>query len=79
MNKNVSKNRAFYEITFKNIVRAGHAAYENMGHVQCMLATSGYKHALRICNYCFSTAKTVTRMRPYVTLYHTACFVYSNN
>ena len=77
MSKNFSKNRTVYEITCKNIVRAEHATYDNMGHVRCMLGTSGYKHTLRICNnYCFSTAKMVARTRLYVTLYHMACFVY---
>jgi hypothetical protein len=80
MSTNISKNRTVYEIQCKNIVRAGHATYDNMGHVQCMLDTSGYKHALRMCNnYCFSTAIMVARTRLYVTLNHMTCFVYINN
>jgi len=78
----VSKNRTVYEITCRNVLRAGHAIYDNMGHVQCMLGTSGYEHAVRICtlnNYCFSTATIVTRTRPYVTVYHIVCFVYIND
>jgi len=80
MSKNFSKNLTAYEITRKNIVRAGHATYENMGQVQCMLNTSWYKHALRICNnYCFSTSTMVARTCLYVSLYHMACFVHFNN
>jgi hypothetical protein len=60
MSKNFSIHHTVYEIKCKNIVRAGHATYGDMGHVQCILDTSGYTNALRVCkNYCFSTATMV--------------------
>ena len=47
--------------------RTGHK--DNMAHAHCVMDTSGYKHALRICNsYCFSTATMVARTRLSVTL-----------
>jgi hypothetical protein len=48
--------------------------------VQCILDTSGYTNALRVCkNYCFSTATMVAWTRLIVTLYHMACFICTNN
>ena len=45
------KNRATYEVMWKNIVEA---TDDNMVHVHYMLGTQVYKHTLRICNtYCF--------------------------
>jgi len=44
--------------------RAAQATADNMAHAHCVLDTCGYKNTLRICNnYCFSTAKMVTRTR----------------
>jgi hypothetical protein len=44
--------------------RAGHATDDNLAHAHCMLGTSGYTHALGICNnYCFSTEIMVARTR----------------
>jgi len=49
--------------------RAGQSTDENMAHAHYMLDTWGYKYTHRICNtYCFSTTKTVARMRLNITL-----------
>jgi len=48
---------------------AGQATNGNKAQARWMLATSDYKHTLRICNnYCFSNATMVARTRLSVTL-----------
>jgi len=42
---------------------------DNVAHAHFMLDNEGYKYALRIRNYCFSTATVVARKRLGVTLY----------
>jgi TATA-box binding protein (TBP) (component of TFIID and TFIIIB) len=59
---------------WKNIVKTGQAAHDNMTHAHYMLATQVYKHTLGIYNtYGFSIDTVVARTRLNVTLY---AFVY---
>ena len=60
------KNRAVYEVMWKNIVELGRP---QMAHAHYMLVTKGYKCTLMLCStYCFSTATVVVRTRLRVTL-----------
>ena len=40
-----------------------------IAQAHCVMDTQVYKHTLRICNNCFSTAPMVARTRLNVTLY----------
>jgi hypothetical protein len=66
--RSITKNWCHLWDNVEKYCTAGQVTDDNKAH--CMLGTYGYKQTLRTCNnYCFSTAATVSRTRPNVTLY----------